>query len=164
MDALSAQIDDLVEKSAGSKAFLQDKKNYALLKKLAGDIAKSAQVEARRSPMTLTEQIGKVRGILGAITNPIDTATNFLAKEVGEMNTRGGAWKALIDQYDNNAIKAAKKVVKPTVSSVITPKPTQIINLPKKPLISRVQEVAKKLDMSKNTKGFINPSAMAEDL
>ena len=88
VDALSAQIDNLVEKSAGSKAFIKNKKNYALLKKLAGDIAKSAQVEARRSPMTLTEQIGQVRGILGAITNPIDTATNFLAKEIGEMNTR----------------------------------------------------------------------------
>ena len=109
MDALTSQIDDLVEKSVGSKAFLQDKKNYALLKKIAGDIAKSAQVEARRSPMTLTEQIGQVRGILGAITSPIDTATNFLAKEIGEMNTRGGAWKALMDMYDNEAIKAVKK-------------------------------------------------------
>jgi hypothetical protein len=92
--------------------------------------------------MTLTEQIGKVRGILGVITSPVDTATNFLAKEVGEMNTRGGAWKALIDQYDKNAINAAKSVKKVTpqttkpVKSTSLIKPTQA-KKPQKALITK---------------------------
>ena len=40
--------------------------------------------------MTITEQVGTIRGIVSAVSNPLDAATSALAKEIGEMNTRGG--------------------------------------------------------------------------
>lgn len=65
-------------------------------------------VDARRSPMTLTEQLGTLETIAEGVRNPLSTAKNLFAREIGEMNTRGGAWKALMDFYANEAIKKAK--------------------------------------------------------
>jgi len=45
------------------------------------------------------------------------------------------------------------KIVKPNLSG-----------LRREPIASKIGGIAKKLDMSKNRAGFINPGAMAEDL
>ena len=58
--------------------------------------------------------------------------------------------------YDAEAIKKAQKIVK------VQPKAN--IKLPKSPTIGKpIRKVIEKLDMSKNTKGFINPTAIVND-
>lgn len=106
---LSDQIDDAVSKVPDSGDFKGLKKKYALLKSLAGDISKSAQVEARSSPMTFTEQVGMLQGMTDLMKNPVRTTGNALMREIGQMNSRGGAWKRLVEYYDNQAMKEFKK-------------------------------------------------------
>ena len=80
---------------------------------------------------------------------------------------------------NDQAIKIIKTAKLPEVERIIIKqKPTSIINLPKKdkivkpnpsglrrePITSKIGGIAKKLDMSKNKKGFINPWKIAEDL
>lgn len=108
---LSDSIDSQVMKLTWPK-FAEYKKNYALLKKLASDITKSAQVEWRRSPQTFIEQVSTLEAIAEWISNPLSTAKQLFAKEIGELNTRGWAWKELIKNWDKEAIKKAK-LVKP---------------------------------------------------
>lgn len=43
------------------------------------------------------------------ITSPLATGKQFLAKEIGELNTRGGSWKELVKRLDNEAVNAYKK-------------------------------------------------------
>lgn len=43
------------------------------------------------------------------LSSPIATGRQFLAKEIGEMNTRGGSWRELIKRLDNEAVDAYKK-------------------------------------------------------
>lgn len=108
---LSDSIDNQVMKLTWPK-FAEYKKNYSLLKKLASDITKSAQVEWRRSPQTFIEQVSTLEAISEWISNPLSTAKQLFAKEIGELNTRGWAWKELIKNWDKEAIKKAK-LVKP---------------------------------------------------
>ena len=108
---LSDSIDSQVMKLTWPK-FAEYKKNYALLKKLASDITKSAQVEWRRSPQTFIEQVSTLEAISEWISNPLSTAKQLFAKEIGELNTRWWAWKELIKNWDKDAIKKAK-LVKP---------------------------------------------------
>ncbi len=109
---LSDNIDAIVEKAIWTKEFLQWKKQYKLLKSIASDISKSAVVEWRRSPNTFVEQLWTLEAIKEWITSPLSTAWKIYAKEIWELNTRGGAWKELIKIYDEEAIKLAKKTPK----------------------------------------------------
>lgn len=108
---LSDNIDSIVEKSIWTKQFIEWKKQYKLLKSIAADISKSAVVEWRRSPQTFVEQLWMLESIVEWVTNPLSTAKSVLAKEIGELNTRGGAWKELIKNYDKEAIQKAKKII-----------------------------------------------------
>jgi hypothetical protein len=111
---LTDNIDNVVEKSLGSKQLIEWKKQYRLLKSIASDISKSAVVEWRRSPQTFVEQLGTLQAISEWITSPLSTAKQLFAREIGELNTRGGAWKELITNYDKQAIQGVKKtIVKP---------------------------------------------------
>ncbi len=108
---LSDNIDSIVEKSIWTKQFIEWKKQYKLLKSIAADISKSAVVEWRRSPQTFVEQLWMLESIVEWVTNPLSTAKSVLAKEIGELNTRGWAWKELIKNYDKEAIQKAKKII-----------------------------------------------------
>lgn len=108
---LSDNIDTMVEKSVGTKQFIEWKRQYKLLKSIASDISKSAVVEWRRSPQTFVEQLWMLESMVEWFTNPLSTARAVLAKEIWELNTRGGAWKELIKNYDKEAIQKAKKVI-----------------------------------------------------
>ena len=55
-----------------------------MLKSLVDDISKSAQVDMRRAPQSLAEQIG----FIDAFTSPIATARQAYAKEIANMSTR----------------------------------------------------------------------------
>lgn len=103
---LNDSIDDSILKSMKWPKFATWKKQYASLKKIATDISKSAAVEWRRSPQTFVEQLWTLNAIIEWVSNPLSTARNLFAKEIGELNTRGGAWKELIKIYDTKAIKA----------------------------------------------------------
>ena len=132
---LSDNIDNIVINSKWGKKFLEEKSQYSHLKKIVSDIAKSATVEWRRSPQTFVEQLGMVESLMEWVKNPLSTAGRVFAKEIGELNTRGWAWKELIKIYDTEAIKAmkGKKPIvkpnsKPNESKVI--KPTTGNNIP----------------------------------
>ena len=106
---LSDNIDNAVMKNIKWPEFKQWKSQYALLKKLVNDISKSAVVEWRRSPQTFVEQLWHLQAISEWIKNPLSTAKQVFSREIGELNTRGGAWKELIKNYDKQAISAFKK-------------------------------------------------------
>ena len=155
---LSDWIDNAIESGKWAE-FKKLKEQYTLLKKLASDISKSAVVEWRRSPQTLVEQLWTVEAILDGITNPLWTAKQLFAKEIGELNTRWWAWKELIKIYDNNAIKAKwniKKVVpvqkvvpKNKTNPTVTPKP---IVPPKN--VEKTVEPTKEIIKNKDTKAI----------
>ena len=115
---LSDWIDNAV---ANTPWFKELKGQYSHLKKIVSDIAKSAAVEWRRSPQTFVEQLGMVETLIEAASNPLSTAWKLFAKEIGELNTRGWAWKELMKIYDTESIakkttwtimKVPKKVTK----------------------------------------------------
>lgn len=110
---LNDSIDESILKSMKWPKFAKWKKQYASLKKIATDISKSAAVEWRRSPQTFVEQLWTLNAIIEWVSNPLSTARNLFAKEIGELNTRGGAWKELIKIYDTKAIKAKSKILQP---------------------------------------------------
>lgn len=112
---LNDSIDNAV---ANTPWFKEWKAQYSHLKKLVSDISKSAAVEWRRSPQTFVEQLGMVENLMEAASNPLSTAWKLFAKEIGELNTRGWAWKELMKIYDTDAIEQAtngtmKNSVKP---------------------------------------------------
>ncbi len=112
---LNDSIDNAV---ANTPWFKADKAMYAHLKKLVWDISRSAWVEGRRSPQTFVEQLGMIETLMEAASNPLSTVWKLYAKEVGELNTRGWAWKELMKIYDTDAIEQAtngtmKNSVKP---------------------------------------------------
>jgi hypothetical protein len=121
---LNDSIDESILKSMKWPKFAKWKKQYASLKKIATDISKSAAVEWRRSPQTFVEQLWTLNAIIEWVSNPLSTARNLFAKEIWELNTRGGAWKELIKIYDTRAIKAkpTKKLQKS--SSKVNPEKT----------------------------------------
>lgn len=142
---MNRKIEDVIETRLGP-GFVKEKQNYKLLKTIVNDIVNSAVVEGRRAPMTLPEQIGTIEAIVEGISNPLSATRKAFAKEIGEMNTRGGSWKQLIDLYDQEAIKSAKVIKKPVGKTI--KKPPSNTN---------------PLDFSKNKGGFINPRKIAED-
>ena len=114
---LTDSIDNVIASNLKWKEFEIWKKQYALLKKIATDISKSAVVEWRRAPQTFVEQLGTLDTILDLSRNPLSTAKWLFAREIWELNTRWGAWKELIKIYDSEAIKwmgKAKKIPKPS--------------------------------------------------
>lgn len=117
---LNDSIDNAV---ANTPWFKEWKGQYAHLKKLVTDMAKSAAVEWRRSPQTFVEQLGMVETLMDAVSNPLSTAWKLYAKEIGELNTRGWAWKELMKIYDTEAI--ASKWVKNSVKTPVR-KPVKV--------------------------------------
>lgn len=118
---LTDRIDNIIYKTK----WLSDlKRQYKELKAIADDITRSAQVEARSSPMSLVEQIW----FLDAVWNPMWAAKQLFARELKEMNSRWWNWKSLMDYYDSKAIKEFEK-------STIKPKN---ISAPKAPVIKNI--------------------------
>ena len=111
---LTKSIEDAVETHLPELDFGNDKRKYALLKRMVNDITQSALVDARRAPQTLVEQLS----YLDALTNPLSFAKQQLVKEVAELNTRGGSWKELVKILDKRGIERAK-TFKPTVEPEI---------------------------------------------
>ena len=109
VEELTNQIDNAIETQLKWSKFKELKSQYRLLKSMVGDITNSAMVEWRRSPQTFVEQLGTIEAIADAYISPISTAKQFLAKEIGEMNTRGGSWRELVKRLDNEAVDAYKK-------------------------------------------------------
>lgn len=109
---LNDSIDNAV---ANTPWFKEWKGQYAHLKKLVTDMAKSAAVEWRRSPQTFVEQLWMVETLMDAVSNPLSTAWKLYAKEIGELNTRGWAWKELMKIYDTEAIASKWAKVKTPV-------------------------------------------------
>lgn len=113
---LNDNIEKVVLKTAW-KGLKEKKEIYGLFKSLADDITKSAQVEARSSPMPLVEQLG----YLDALTDPKAFLKGQIGKELSEMNSRGGTWKRLINLYDKEAVKEFEKATK-APKNISTPK------------------------------------------
>lgn len=97
-------------------------KQYALIKRLSLTAAKSANVDMRRAPETLAEQIGVIWRIYSWITSPIATTDKMLAKFVAEANTRGGAYKRFLEFTDQKAIDLAKTLKTPKKQNLLKPK------------------------------------------
>lgn len=99
---LNKKIDTIIDKKLWP-GFADDKKLFWNLKSLVDDIVSSALVEWRGSPQTLVEQIWHMQ----AIFSPIDALKNKFLWEISkfDVNTRGWAWKELIKQYDQKAVK-----------------------------------------------------------
>lgn len=113
---LNTKIDELAEIKLWAW-FLEDKELYKNLKTLADDIVASALVEWRRAPNSLAEQIWMIESIF----NPIASTKNKLIQTVWEANRRWWAWKELMKQYDNQAVKAFDdfKKASPATSALI---------------------------------------------
>lgn len=114
------ELNDWIDNAVANTPWFKDlKKQYSHLKKIVSDMAKSAAVEWRRSPQTFVEQLGMVETLMDAVTNPLSTAWKLYAKEIGELNTRWGAWKELMKIYDTEAIsKASSWITKKSVPKV----------------------------------------------
>lgn len=108
VEELTNQIDNAIETQLKWSEFKELKSQYKLLKSMVGDITNSAMVEWRRSPQTFVEQLGTIEAMWNILSSPIATGRQFLAKEIGEMNTRGGSWKELVKRLDDEAVDAYK--------------------------------------------------------
>ena len=102
VESLNTQIDNAVVKMGSNMA--RDKQLYKTLKSIAKDITASAQVDARRAPQSLAEQMGYI----DAFTSPIATARQLYAKEIANLSSRGGSWGQLVKVLDKEAIDLAK--------------------------------------------------------
>lgn len=109
VDELTNQIDNAIETQLKWSKFKELKSQYRLMKSMVWDITNSAMVEWRRSPQTFVEQLGTIEAMWNILSSPIATGRQFLAKEIGEMNTRGGSWKELVKRLDDEAVDAYKK-------------------------------------------------------
>lgn len=109
VEELTNQIDNAIETQLKWSKFKELKSQYRLMKSMVGDITNSAMVEWRRSPQTFVEQLGTIEAMWNILSSPIATGRQFLAKEIGEMNTRGGSWRELVKRLDNEAVNAYKK-------------------------------------------------------
>lgn len=152
VDELTNQIDNAIETQLKWSKFKELKSQYRLMKSMVGDITNSAMVEWRRSPQTFVEQLWTIEAMGNIISSPIATGRQFLAKEIGEMNTRGGSWRELIKRLDNEAVNAYKK-------SQTTPKVAT-----KPPIVPKAKPKATTESAFKNNKGFINPSEIKKSL
>lgn len=99
-------------------------RQYALIKRLSLTAAKSANVDMRRAPETLAEQIGVIWRIYSWITSPIATTDKMLAKFVSEASSRGGAYKRFLEITDQKAIDLAKTLKTPKKQNLLKPKTT----------------------------------------
>ena len=163
VDELTNQIDNAIETQLKWSKFKELKSQYRLMKSMVGDITNSAMVEWRRSPQTFVEQLGTIEAMGNILSSPIATGRQFLAKEIGEMNTRGGSWRELVKRLDNEAVSAYKKSQK-TAWKVIK---REIENLPvatKPPIVSKAKPKATTESAFKNNKGFISPSEIKKSL
>ena len=141
VDDLSNQIDTAIETQLKWAKFKNLKSQYKLLKSMVGDITNYALVEWRRAPQTFTEQLGTIQAMWDFITSPLATGKQFLAKEIGEMNTRGGSWKELVKRLDNEAVSAYKK----SQTTAWKAMKREIDNLPvatKPPIVSKAKPKA----------------------
>ena len=132
VEELTNQIDNAIETQLKWSKFKELKSQYRLMKSMVGDITNSAMVEWRRSPQTFVEQLGTIEAMWNILSSPIATGRQFLAKEIGEMNTRGGSWKELVKRLDDEAVDAYKK-------SQTTPKVAT-----KPPIVPKAKPKAKK--------------------
>ena len=166
VDDLSNQIDTAIETQLKWAKFKNLKSQYKLLKSMVGDITNSAMVEWRRAPQTFTEQLGTIQAMWDFITSPLATGKQFLAKEIGEMNTRGGSWKELVKRLDNEAVSAYKKsqttawkamkreidnlpvATKPPIVSKAKPKATTESALKTTPVIPEKKSIVAKKEVS----------------
>ena len=87
---------------------MEAKRIYRTLKELQPSIIKSAQVDMRRSPMSLAEQIAFMQhNPIDWITSPLSTAktkaTKAMADELASRTTRDGTFQQLIRIYDREA-------------------------------------------------------------
>lgn len=104
---LNTKIDDLVETNLWD-AFAADKWLYWNLKTLVDDMVASSLVEWRKAPNSLAEQIWMVESIF----SPVSSIKSKLIQSVWEANSRWWAWKELIKQYDETAIKNLTDFIK----------------------------------------------------
>ena len=109
VEELTNQIDNAIETQLKWSKFKELKSQYRLMKSMVGDITNSAMVEWRRSPQTFVEQLGTIEAMGNILSSPIATGKQLLAKEIGEMNSRGGSWKELVKRLDDEAVDAYKK-------------------------------------------------------
>ena len=109
VEELTNQIDNAIETQLKWSKFKELKSQYRLLKSMVGDITNSAMVEWRRSPQTFVEQLGTIEAMWNILSSPIATGRQFLAKEIWEMNSRGGSWKELVKRLDDEAVDAYKE-------------------------------------------------------
>lgn len=107
VEKLTEDIDNVIFATKWAKEYEEAKRVYKILKSMWTDLVNSAQVEARKSPMWLVEQLGT----LEALSNPTWFLKQQFAKQISEMNQRGGTWKRLINYYDQEAIKNYEKAV-----------------------------------------------------
>ena len=163
VEELTNQIDNAIETQLKWSKFKELKSQYRLMKSMVGDITNSAMVEWRRSPQTFVEQLGTIEAMWNILSSPIATGRQFLAKEIGEMNTRGGSWRELIKRLDNEAVSAYKK--SQTTSWKVIKR--EMENLPvatKPPIVPKAKPKATTESPFKNNKGFINPSEIKKSL
>ena len=177
VEELTNQIDNAIETQLKWSKFKELKSQYRLLKSMVGDITNSAMVEWRRSPQTFVEQLGTIEAMWNILSSPIATGRQFLAKEIGEMNTRGGSWRELVKRLDDEAVSAYKKsqttawkVIKREIENlpVATKPPTVSKAKPKAtkpPIVPKAKPKATTTESAfKNNKGFINPSEIKKSL
>ena len=163
VDELTNQIDNAIETQLKWSKFKELKSQYRLMKSMVGDITNSAMVEWRRSPQTFVEQLGTIEAMWNILSSPIATGRQFLAKEIGEMNSRGGSWRELVKRLDNEAVKAYKK----SQTNAWKVMKREIDNLPvatKPPIVPKAKPKATTESAFKNNKGFINPSEIKKSL
>lgn len=104
VDFLNKSIDEIIEKQLWSE-FANDKAIFRNLKTIVDDMVASSLVEWRKAPNTFAERIWMVESLF----SPVSSIKAKLISEAENIQTRGWAWKALIDSYDKQAIEALTK-------------------------------------------------------
>lgn len=94
--------------NVADETFKNAKTIYSQLKKIQPSIIKSAQVDARQSPMSLAEQIALMQhNPIDWVTNPIDAvkwkAIKAMADEIKNRTSRDGTFQQLMRIYDREA-------------------------------------------------------------
>ena len=158
VEELTNQIDNAIETQLKWSKFKELKSQYRLLKSMVGDITNSAMVEWRRSPQTFVEQLGTIEAMWNILSSPIATGRQFLTKEIGEMNSRGGSWKELVKRLDNEAVSAYKKsqttpkvATKPPIVPKAKPKATTESALKTTPIVPEKKSIVAKKEATVKT-------------
>lgn len=125
VESLGNKIDEVVDSASASEA----KEIYKQMKRIQKSIIDSAQVDMRRSPMNLAEQIAFMQNNpLEWVTNPVQKwlseAWKALWDELKARTSRDGTFQQLMRIYDLEASKAydtLNKAPKKTFSDVMSP-------------------------------------------